>query len=267
MEINSVDCPKCGGNIPEHISKGKLFKCNNCGSTLVWPDNQSKFFLSFGIRICPNCGVDNEHDRNFCKSCGTKLTKSCPLCEVIFYVGDKFCPNGHDYEYEHQKLEEKKQIHTFSLSYMLGKNIRQEEIQTWMSKVGVLPQIEENIRKKEGQEQATRFYNYPSKGISLWFEELDPILYAIILYSEGETGPFGAWYQQYQGDLPYGLSFLTSRRAIESILGPSERLAQNYYDTGYWVYYPSKGIRHIAYKSEQLNASIKSIAFIQSSAK
>ncbi len=104
MEIKSVDCPKCGGSIPEKIIQGKLFKCNNCGSTLVWPDNQSRLLLSFGIRICPNCGVDNDQNCNFCKSCGTKLTKSCPSCKSIFYVGDNFCPNGHNYDHENQKL-------------------------------------------------------------------------------------------------------------------------------------------------------------------
>lgn len=109
MEINSVDCPKCGGNIPEQISKGKLFKCNNCGSTLVWPDNQSKLLLSFGIRICPNCGVDNEQTRNYCRNCGAALTKICSICKSSFYIGDTFCPNGHNYEPESEQLEKEVQ--------------------------------------------------------------------------------------------------------------------------------------------------------------
>lgn len=98
MEITSIDCPKCGGNIQGEICQGKIFKCTHCGSTLVWPDRLSKLALSFGIRLCPECGVDNEHMRDYCRNCGTPLIKVCPQCKSIFYVGDNFCPNGHDYE-------------------------------------------------------------------------------------------------------------------------------------------------------------------------
>jgi hypothetical protein len=115
MEINCVDCPKCGSIISEQIMKGKLFKCNNCGSTLVWPDNQEKIILSFGMIICPNCGVDNEQNRYFCKNCGNKLTKSCPSCNDIFYVGDNFCPNGHEYEKSQQELEDRNRGVTYFL--------------------------------------------------------------------------------------------------------------------------------------------------------
>ncbi len=108
MEISSVDCPKCGGSISDQIRQGKLFKCSNCGSTLVWPESQSKLVLSFGLRLCPECGIDNEQSRNFCRNCGSVLIKTCSVCNESFYVGDKFCPNGHDYEYERQKSEEKK---------------------------------------------------------------------------------------------------------------------------------------------------------------
>ena len=98
MEISSVDCPKCGAGISDQVRQGKLFKCSNCGSTLVWPESQSKLVLSFGIRLCPECGIENEQSRNFCRNCGVALTKICDLCKTRFYIGDSFCPNGHNYE-------------------------------------------------------------------------------------------------------------------------------------------------------------------------
>lgn len=104
MEITSVDCPKCGGSISEEVKQGKLFKCGNCGSTLVWPDRQSKLILTFGLRLCPACGIDNEQSRNFCRNCGSPLTKSGPGCNTTFYVGDSYCPNGHHYDYELQMI-------------------------------------------------------------------------------------------------------------------------------------------------------------------
>jgi len=109
MEINSLDCPKCGGSIPEQIRRGKLFKCPHCGSTLVWPDKQATLVLSFGANLCPDCGVDNEPTRSFCRNCGTSLTKTCPQCKATLYVGDSYCPNGHDFEYLRQRHEYEQQ--------------------------------------------------------------------------------------------------------------------------------------------------------------
>ena len=107
MEINSVDCPKCGGNIAEEIRQGKVFKCSNCGSTLVWPDSKTKLVLSFGLKLCPKCGIDNEQNRNYCRNCGAELTKTCFICKANFYVGDSFCPNGHNYENESQLYKDR----------------------------------------------------------------------------------------------------------------------------------------------------------------
>jgi tetratricopeptide (TPR) repeat protein len=98
MEIRSIFCPNCGANIPEQIKRGKIFRCNNCGGTLVWPEFQPTLVLNFGARLCPECGVDNEQIRDFCRNCGTQLIKVCPLCKTKFYIGDNFCPNGHDYD-------------------------------------------------------------------------------------------------------------------------------------------------------------------------
>jgi tetratricopeptide (TPR) repeat protein len=105
MELISVDCPNCGGNISEKIEHGKIFKCSNCGSTLVWSENESELIVNNGIRYCPECGTENVQNYKFCKNCGVVLTKTCFVCKTNFFVGDTFCPNGHNYENESQPLE------------------------------------------------------------------------------------------------------------------------------------------------------------------
>jgi Double zinc ribbon len=115
MSISSMTCPKCGAGVPEQIYRGKLFKCSHCESTLVWPEKQATIALSFGANLCPACGMDNSPTRPFCRNCGTTLTKVCPECGTAFYIGDNFCPNGHDFE----RLAGKS-----SQQYALGANIR-----------------------------------------------------------------------------------------------------------------------------------------------
>jgi ribosomal protein S27AE len=105
MEMQSADCPKCGAVISDHINQGKIFRCGNCGSSLVWPDHQVKLVLRFGSRLCPSCGVDNEQNHKYCRNCGTALTKVCTLCNEEYYVGDNFCPNGHTLVIQQQKIE------------------------------------------------------------------------------------------------------------------------------------------------------------------
>jgi tetratricopeptide (TPR) repeat protein len=102
MEITSLNCPNCGASISDKIVRGKLFKCDNCGNALVWPERRASLVLYFGARLCPSCGADNEQTREFCRNCGTSLVKGCPKCKTLFYVGDNFCPNGHNYDYECQ---------------------------------------------------------------------------------------------------------------------------------------------------------------------
>jgi len=65
---------------------------------------------------------------------------------------------------------------TFTLASLLGKNIQSNEIQTWLSKVGVNPEIYKSTD--------CYYYNFKSKGISLCFNKSDKLT-NIFLYSEG----------------------------------------------------------------------------------
>ena len=43
--------------------------------------------------VCPSCKTRNPKGQNFCKQCGTKLTRSCPKCgTAIADQNTKFCP-------------------------------------------------------------------------------------------------------------------------------------------------------------------------------
>jgi len=106
MPLETLVCPNCGGSVSQEIRRGKVFKCDHCGHTLVWPERQATRVLRSGDRLCPNCGSDNKSSRAFCRNCGAALTKSCPVCGISFYVGDNFCPRGHDYEIETRLQQE-----------------------------------------------------------------------------------------------------------------------------------------------------------------
>ena len=41
MPLESLACPNCGGDVPQEIKRGKLFKCDHCGHALVWPERQA----------------------------------------------------------------------------------------------------------------------------------------------------------------------------------------------------------------------------------
>ncbi len=148
MEIMSLSCPKCGADLPDQVTRGRVFKCSHCGGTLVWPDRRSTLTLSFGVRLCPVCGADNEQIREFCKDCGSVLIKICPRCDSRFYVGDRFCPKGHDYDsdeiqaelivkQEHEKQTRKdtilQQVNSLAMSgnYEQAANILEESLKLY----------------------------------------------------------------------------------------------------------------------------------------
>ncbi|MDO9584415.1 MAG: DUF6392 family protein [Desulfomicrobium sp.] len=133
---------------------------------------------------------------------------------------------------------------TEPLSSMLDKNIRGIEIQKWLTIVEESPEI--------SRHDDVFFYSFKKKGISLRFDNKTETLTTIFLYSEGAND-----YRQYQGELPFKLSFVLSRKEIESILGKPEKSGGEGV-INYWVYYPSNGIG-ITYNSkhiDDLNAQI-----------
>jgi hypothetical protein len=110
---------------------------------------------------------------------------------------------------------------------MLGKDIKSAELTAWMSKLGA-PEID-NFAVLGGYA-----YTFKSAGVWLQFSEKD-ILKCVLFNSEGAEGA-----RQYQGDLPYGLSFQLTRKEVENVLGPPDKS-----DTGsrYRTYYTSRGLQ------------------------
>jgi hypothetical protein len=185
MEIKSIDCPKCGGNIPEQVMRGKLFKCNHCGSTLVWPDKRSILALSFGVKLCPDCGLDNEQTRGYCRNCGTSLTKACYLCKTSFYVGDNYCPNGHDYEYERQKYEYEEQKWEKVKRVDILSHLHESEI---LAMKGDLEQAAQILEDALGinPKWVSKIAGFPCQTILLQTEPVSG--YALLVHLAGKAG-------------------------------------------------------------------------------
>jgi hypothetical protein len=112
----------------------------------------------------------------------------------------------------------------------LGADINSSKMKTWLSSQGT-------------PEFSNGYYNFKSDGVSLVFNDAH-ILTAMFLYAEGADG-----FRQYQGNLPYGLSFQSSRKEIESILGAPDRSGGEGV-INYWTHYNSKGIG-IEYNTKQ----------------
>jgi hypothetical protein len=125
----------------------------------------------------------------------------------------------------------------YVLSSKLGKSISSEEIQRWLSELGDLPEI----RKFDD----AYYYSYKSKGISLNFDTKDTLI-NIFLYAEGVDG-----FQQYQGVLPFKLSFTKNRKEIEASIGKPE-ITGGAGVINYWGDYTSKGFG-ITYNSKRLD--------------
>lgn len=140
---------------------------------------------------------------------------------------------------------------TNRLLSMIGKDIRGAEIQEWLSEVEDSPEI--------SRFDDVFFYSYKRYGISLRFD-VEEKLSGIFLYSEGADD-----YRQYQGELPFKLSFTLTRKEIEDILGKPNKSGGRG-NIKYWVIYPSKGIT-ITYNDksiDNLNARIYTLGIRES---
>ena len=130
---------------------------------------------------------------------------------------------------------------------MLGKDINTAEMKTWLSKLGT-PKVD--------RYDDCYYYNFKSEGISLMFSSKD-MLRTIFFYSEGADH-----FRQYQGDLPFGLSFQLTRKDIESILGLPDTSGGRGVNN-YWAVYSSKGIeiQYNTKKTDDLSARIDVVGF------
>jgi len=125
---------------------------------------------------------------------------------------------------------------------MLGKDINSAEMKAWLSNLGT-PIID--------RYSDSYYYSFKPEGISLDFTTYD-MLQAIFFYSEGADG-----YNQYQDNLPFGLSFQNTRKEIESILGPPDSSGGDGV-INYWASYRSKGIgiKYNTKRTDDMNARI-----------
>jgi hypothetical protein len=140
--------------------------------------------------------------------------------------------------------------HNFAaLSSMLGKSINNQQVKTWLSELGAC--TEALIDRFND----SYYYNFKSEGISLRFDNRDDELTTIFLYSEGADR-----FRQYQGDLPFGLSFQLTRKEVESILGPPEESGGDGV-IDFWTSYRSKriGITYDGKRTDDLNLRIRNI--------
>jgi len=124
-----------------------------------------------------------------------------------------------------------------NLLSMLGMDINGDEIQEWLSGFHHLSEI--------SKFDDSYYYNFKSIGLSMKFDNSDKLT-TIFVYSDSADG-----YRQFQGDLPYGLSFTNTRKEIESVLGTPDRSGGGEY-FNCWSRYISKGIG-FTYNSKNCN--------------
>ena len=86
MQIKSLNCPNCGGSIPD-TSK----VCSFCGSKVILTEDKAKFVLSG--RICHKCGFENDLKSIFCSKCGDKLIIKCLSCPQNIDREALYCPS------------------------------------------------------------------------------------------------------------------------------------------------------------------------------
>jgi ankyrin repeat protein len=159
-------------------------------------------------------------------------------------IGDLLRQHGADIARKVEPEEARKAVTGAATApSMLGKNINSAEMKTWLSSLGQ-PEI---LRSRLTE---SYYYNFKSKGISLFFNNANDTLRGIIFYSEGADD-----YRQFQGDLPFGLSFQNTRSEIESILGPPDKTDDGA-GTNIWTSYNSKGIRikYNTVRTDDMNA-------------
>lgn len=113
-------------------------------------------------------------------------------------------------------------------------------MKTWLSNLGT-PEVERYYK-------GSSYYRFNSEGIVLAFNTEDKI-----------NGIF--FYDQYQGDLPFGLSFQNTRKEVESILGPPDNSGGGG-SMNYYTYYKSRGlgITYNTKRSNDLNARISEVS-------
>jgi hypothetical protein len=128
---------------------------------------------------------------------------------------------------------------------LIGENLCSNRMQTWLSKMGSTQQTDNPSEPHFISLGGIYRLDFPPRGISLDFSAAD-ILIVETIYSE-HVGPL---INQYEGKLPYGLTFDLKREQVERILGQPDS-SGCMKTLGCWGIYNSKGIGQILYASEK----------------
>ena len=97
VELQSLNCPKCGSVDLEEIAWNKRH-CEHCGAYSVLSEDRTA--LTVIEWQCPQCGFNNERDTRHCGKCGNPLIKTCPnpTCGAEMRWDLAFCPTcGQNY--------------------------------------------------------------------------------------------------------------------------------------------------------------------------
>ncbi|RIJ37266.1 hypothetical protein [Pontibacter oryzae] len=136
-----------------------------------------------------------------------------------------------------------------NISRFLNRKKKDKELKQFMHSFGAAPD-------KVYKSTDSYYEEYHRKGISFNFD-YDNKLVAIFLYSNLSED-----YKNYEGKLPYGLSFDLTRKDVEERFGSPEYNGESDYKNTSWVIYRSKGfgLTYNGLESDSV-ARISEIAF------
>lgn len=80
--LEQVACPNCQTpiNLRKVHAEGAYVECPACGGQFVLQGH-----------VCPNCGTYHAQEVTFCRQCGLTMTRRCPQCETLNWIGDEYC--------------------------------------------------------------------------------------------------------------------------------------------------------------------------------
>lgn len=136
---------------------------------------------------------------------------------------------------------------SINLRSLIGQNIKGSTFQHFLREITIPPEIHKPDYEVSRRFNYEYWYYYNFKVLGISFSILESgIIHNIFLYSEAADE-----FRQYQGNLPYGLSFAMTRREIEKNLGQPDLIGGNDILKTY-VNYDTKRIS-ITYESTQMD--------------
>lgn len=145
-----------------------------------------------------------------------------------------------------------------TLVRLFGKSEQSQEVQALRAELGTDP-------KRSDYEDASYLIWY-SKGVEILFDKKQPVpaVKTVFLYAkqrdENKGGFLNEPYQEYSGELPYGLSFTDSRDAVERKLGRPDEVGGGG-PQRLWVNYKRLGIS-LTYAAKEVGERMDQIDFL-----